>query len=317
MTIQIEQLRKPNAAQTERLRLDTFTYMLASKTPCADKNAGIAQNGSHGPRKPAAHGSFIEEWKTRPRTQKRANRTPGAARTPLAENDPFAQAETPDALHRHGDEFADHLGTAERRSRPAYKPGAEQEVPNIQGDEHDNAAPEVARRLERDVAVHKEIERARTRDGNAVRDARRQRDLGQSEHAELDERLHDRYAVIHERLPNATSKRRLTGRPFGGSSLVLGSCLLGLFGPFLGGGTSSLDSAELPFGNMCSCVFHRRDSKTHVRPAPKRYPFVAVRGKVPPHRAESHDEKPNVFPRQKSTQTHGKKRDRAHNERPS
>ena len=61
MTIQIEQLRKPNAARAERLRLDTFTYMLASKTPCADRNAGIAQSGGHESRKPAAHGSLIEE----------------------------------------------------------------------------------------------------------------------------------------------------------------------------------------------------------------------------------------------------------------
>lgn len=124
-----------------------------------------------------------------------------------SENDPFAQAETPDALHRHGDEFADHLRATERRSRPAYEPGAEQEVPNVQGDKHGHAAPEVARRFERDVAVHKEIERAGTRDGDAVRDARRQRELGQGKHAELDECLHDRHAVIHKRLANATSER--------------------------------------------------------------------------------------------------------------
>ena len=75
-----------------------------------------------------------------------------------SENDPFAQTETPNTLHRHGSEFTDHLGTTERRSRPAYEPGAEQEVPNVQGDKQRHAAPEVARRFECDVAVHKEIE---------------------------------------------------------------------------------------------------------------------------------------------------------------
>ena len=77
-----------------------------------------------------------------------------------SENDPFAQAEAPNTLHRHGDEFADHLRATERRNRPAYEPGAEQEVPNIQDDKHGHATPEVARRFERDVAVHKEVERA-------------------------------------------------------------------------------------------------------------------------------------------------------------
>ena len=136
-----------------------------------------------------------------------------------SENDPFAQAEAPNTLHRHGDEFADHLRATERRSRPAYEPGAEQEVPNIQDDKHGHAAPEVARRFERDVAVHKEIERAGTRDGDAVRDARRQRELGQGKHAELDECLHDRHAVIHKRLANAPSKRRPIGPSFGVTAL--------------------------------------------------------------------------------------------------
>ena len=97
-----------------------------------------------------------------------------------SENDPFAQAETPNTLHHHGDEFTNHLGTAERCGRPAYEPGAEQEVPNVQGDKQCHAAPEVTRPLERDVAVHKEIEQAGTRDGDAVRDARRQ-PYGQSD----------------------------------------------------------------------------------------------------------------------------------------
>lgn len=132
-----------------------------------------------------------------------------------SENDPFAQTEAPNTLHRHGDEFADHLRATERRSRPAYEPGAEQEVPNVQGDKQRHTTPEVARRFERDVAVHKEIERAGTRDGDAVRDARRQRELSQGKHAELDECLHDRHAVIHERLTNAASERRLVGQPFG------------------------------------------------------------------------------------------------------
>ncbi len=165
---------------------------------------------------------------------------------PSSENDPFAQAEAPETLHRHGDEFADHLRTTERHSRPAYEPGAEQEVPNVQGDKQRHAAPEVARRFERDVAVHKEIERAGTRDGDAVRDARRQRELGQGKHAELDECLHNRHAVIHERLTNAPSERRLVGQPFGGFSLVLESRILGYLDPFLGDRTSPLDSAELP-----------------------------------------------------------------------
>ena len=193
-----------------------------------------------------------------------------------SENDPFAQAEAPNTLHRHGDEFADHLRATERRSRPAYEPGAEQEVPNVQGDKQRHATPEVARRLERDIAIHKEIERAGTRDSNAVRNARRQREVGQGKHAELDERLHNRHAVIHERLTNAPSKRRLVGQPFGGFSLVLESRILGYLDPFLGDRTSPLDSAELPLRNICSHVFHERDSKTHARPAPERYPFVAV-----------------------------------------
>lgn len=197
-----------------------------------------------------------------------------------SENDPFAQAEAPNTLHRHGDEFADHLRATERRSRPAYEPGAEQEVPNVQGDKHGHAAPEVARRFERDVAVHKEIERAGTRDGDAVRDARRQRELSQGKHAELNERLHTRQAVIHKRLANAPSERRLVGQPFGGFSLVLESRILGYLDPFLGDRTSPLDSAELPLGNICSHVFHERDSKTHARPAPERYPFVAVEAKA-------------------------------------
>ena len=75
-----------------------------------------------------------------------------------SENEPLAQAETPNTLHHHGDEFADHFGTTERCSRPAYEPGAEQEVPNVQGDKQHHATPEVTRRLERDIAVHKEIE---------------------------------------------------------------------------------------------------------------------------------------------------------------
>lgn len=137
-----------------------------------------------------------------------------------SENDPFAQAEAPNTLHRHGDEFADHLRATERRSRPAYEPGAEQEVPNVQGDEQRHTTPEVARRLECDVAVHKEIERAGTRDSNAVRNARRQREVGQGKHAELDERLHNRHAVIHERLTNAPSKRRPIGPSFGVIALL-------------------------------------------------------------------------------------------------
>lgn len=193
-----------------------------------------------------------------------------------SENDPFAQTETPNTLHRHGDEFADHLRATERRSRPAYEPGAEQEVPNVQGDKQRHATPEVARRFERDVAIHKEIERAGTRDGDAVRDARRQCELGQGKHAELDECLHDRHAVIHKRLANAASERRLVCQPFGGFSLVLESCILGCLDPFLGDRTSPLDSAELPLRNICSYIFHERDSKTHARPAPERYPFVAV-----------------------------------------
>ena len=48
MSMEIEQLRRPNAVQAGHLRLDTFTYMLASKTTCADTNAGIAQSGGHG-----------------------------------------------------------------------------------------------------------------------------------------------------------------------------------------------------------------------------------------------------------------------------
>lgn len=68
-----------------------------------------------------------------------------------SENDPFAQAEAPNALHRHGNEFTDHLRATERRSRPAYEPGAEQEVPNIQGDKQRHATPEVARRFEREL----------------------------------------------------------------------------------------------------------------------------------------------------------------------
>lgn len=32
MTIQVEQLRRPNAVRAEHLHLDIFTYMLASKT---------------------------------------------------------------------------------------------------------------------------------------------------------------------------------------------------------------------------------------------------------------------------------------------
>lgn len=137
-----------------------------------------------------------------------------------SENDPFAQAEAPNTLHRHGDEFADHLGTTERRSRPAYEPGAEQEVPNVQGDKQRHAAPEVTRRFERDIAIHKEIEQARTRDGNAVRNARRQRELSQGKHAELNECLHNRHAVIHERLTNAPSKRRPIGPSFGVIALL-------------------------------------------------------------------------------------------------
>ena len=152
--------------------------------------------------------------------RKRKDRAPAAAQTPLAENDPFAQTEAPNTLHRHGSEFTDHLRTTERRSRPAYEPGAEQEVPNIQGDKQRHAAPEVARRLERDIAIHKEIERAGTRDGDAVCNARRQRELGQGKHAELDECLHDRHAVIHKRLSNATSERRPIGPPFGVIALL-------------------------------------------------------------------------------------------------
>lgn len=137
-----------------------------------------------------------------------------------SENDPLAQTEAPNTLHRHGNEFTDHLRATERRSRPAYEPGAEQEVPNVQGDEHGHAAPEVARRFERNVAIHKEIERAGTRDGDAVRDARRQRELSQGKHAELDECLHDRHAVIHKRLTNAPSKRRPIGPSFGVIALL-------------------------------------------------------------------------------------------------
>lgn len=217
-------------------------------------------------------------WAKQHRRQKHC--APAAARTPLAENDPFAQAEAPNTLHRHGDEFADHLRTTERRGRPAYEPGAEQEVPNVQGDEHGHATPEVARRFERDVAVHKEIERAGTRDGDAVRNARRQRELSQGKHAELNERLHNRHAVIHERLTNAASERRLVGQPFGGFSLVLESRILGYLDPFLGDRTSPLDSAEPPLRNICPHVFHERDSKTHARSAPERYPFVAVEAKA-------------------------------------
>ena len=76
--------------------------------------------------------------------------------------------------------------------------------------------------------------------------ARRQRELGQGKHAELDECLHDRHAVIHKRLANATSERRLVCQPFGGFSLVLESRILGYLDPFLGDRTSPIDSAELP-----------------------------------------------------------------------
>ena len=83
MTIQIEQLRKPNTARAERLRLDTFTYMFASKTPCADRNAGIAQSEGHESRKPAAHDSLIEEWKNPPaNTEARKSHTWGGADAP-------------------------------------------------------------------------------------------------------------------------------------------------------------------------------------------------------------------------------------------
>lgn len=193
-----------------------------------------------------------------------------------SENDPFAQAETPNTLHCHSDEFTDQFGTAERRGRPAYEPGTKQKVPNVQGYKQCHATPEVTRRLERNVAVHEEIERTRTSNGDTVRNARWQRELGDGKHAEFDERLHDRHAVIHKRLTNAPSERRLVGRPFGGFSLVLESRILGYLDPFLGDRTSPLDSAELPLRNICSHVFHERDSKTHARPAPERYPFVAV-----------------------------------------
>ena len=71
-----------------------------------------------------------------------------------SENDPFAQAETPNTLHCHSDEFTDQFGTAERRGRPAYEPGTKQKVPNVQGYKQCHATPEVTRRLERNVAVH-------------------------------------------------------------------------------------------------------------------------------------------------------------------
>lgn len=45
--------------------------------------------------------------------RKRKDRAPAAAQTPLAENDPFAQAEAPNTLHRHGNEFTDHLRATE------------------------------------------------------------------------------------------------------------------------------------------------------------------------------------------------------------
>lgn len=47
-----------------------------------------------------------------------------------------------------------------------------------------------------------------------------QHELGQGEHAELNERLHDRHAVIHERLTNAASERRLVCQPFGVIALL-------------------------------------------------------------------------------------------------
>ena len=68
--------------------------------------------------------------------------------------------------------FAEHLRAAKDRGCPSDEPGAKQEVPDIQGNKHKNAAPEVTGRLESDVAVHEEVERAGAGNGDAVCDTR-------------------------------------------------------------------------------------------------------------------------------------------------
>lgn len=90
------------------------------------------------------------------------------ARSRLLENDEFTQQKAPDALHGHGDEFARHFRAADHGGGPSDKPGAEQEIPHIERHEHGHAAPKIAGRPERDVAVHEKVERPRVCHGDAV-----------------------------------------------------------------------------------------------------------------------------------------------------
>ena len=119
----------------------------------------------------------------------------------LFKDDVLAQDEAPNALHGHGDELAQGLRAAEGACCPADEPRAEQEVPNVQQHEQRNAAPEVAGSLERDVAVHKEVERSGAEHGNAVGDAgcKAQR-LQDGEHRELKYGLHGGNTVVRCRL---------------------------------------------------------------------------------------------------------------------
>lgn len=74
----------------------------------------------------------------------------------------------PDALHGHGDKLAYHFWAAEHGGSPPDEPRAKQEIPYIERHEHGHAAPKIAGRLERDVAVHEKVERPRACHGDAV-----------------------------------------------------------------------------------------------------------------------------------------------------
>ena len=121
----------------------------------------------------------------------------------LYENHPFAQAEAPNALHHHGNKFCCDLRTRKHCARPSDKPCAESEIPKIEQHKQENASPKVARSLERDVSVHEEVVRTRTRDSNAIGNARCQPErLQNKEYTEFNERLRQRNAAIRENLTN-------------------------------------------------------------------------------------------------------------------
>ena len=86
----------------------------------------------------------------------------------LAENHVAAQKEAPAALTAHGDELDDLRAPAGDAGKNGEHDVAEDEVPAVQGDEHEDAAQVVARCFEGDVAVHEGVVGTRGDDGEDV-----------------------------------------------------------------------------------------------------------------------------------------------------